>query len=143
MSGPYTILIHLINDTTTTTTIVEQTTWAGTDTIWNSSDTGFKLSMKNSGTSGALRIKTSAGEYFTVATGVHNYKRWCEVLEVADNQALTTGLHANYYKDGDARHKALWAQASEHSVTLKTGRKVGIKFYVAEGSALVANLTYA
>ncbi|KAG2043731.1 Cytolysin/lectin, partial [Suillus americanus] len=38
------------------------------------------LVMDGSGTSGALRFRNGAGEQFVVTRGVHNYKRWCDIV---------------------------------------------------------------
>lgn len=140
----YTLHLRLINDTPDSLSLVEQTFWWGKSTRWSQIDsTGvYVLSMANSGSSGMLRFQTSRGDYFAVAVGVHNYKRWCDVLvDTADDSPLTK-LHPKYYDDKDAKYQALWAQASEFEATAKSGKTVRVKFYQAEGNVLRATVEY-
>ncbi|OBZ78202.1 hypothetical protein A0H81_02578 [Grifola frondosa] len=85
--------------------IVEKTVWhyanGGT---WSEVDGQQVLTMGGSGTSGTLRFKSESGDYFLVALGVHNYKRWCDI--VTDLTSSNTGveIHPTYYQDGGAGH---------------------------------------
>ncbi|KHE80301.1 fungal fruit body lectin [Neurospora crassa] len=141
----YTIHLRLINDTSDSLQLVEQTCWFGHGTRWSQVDsTGvYVLSMNNSGSSGMLRFQNSkGGDYFAVAVGVHNYKRWCDIqVDTADDAPLTK-LHPKYYDEKDAKYKALWAQASEFEAKAKSGKTVRIKFYQAEGNVLRATVEY-
>ena len=140
----YTIHCRVINDTSDSLSLVEQTCWWGKDTRWSQIDsTGVHvLHMGGSGSSGMLRFQTSRGDYFAVAVGVHNYKRWCDVLVDTANDAPLTKWHPKYYDDKDAKYQALWAQAAEFEAKAKSGKTVRIKFYQAEGNVLRATVEY-
>jgi hypothetical protein len=139
----YRINVRIINDTDVHLDVIEKTCWKGAGTAWTKSESGRLLSMNASGTSGMLRLRSSEGEHFAVALGVHNYKRWCDVdVNLSDSQVLT-GLHPAYYNENDNKYKALWAQATEATGTSSKGRKFSITFYVVEGNNLRANLVFA
>ncbi|KAK4135131.1 fungal fruit body lectin [Trichocladium antarcticum] len=138
----YTLQLRIVNDTTDVLTLVEKSCWYGAGTAWTATESGHVLSMNASGSSGMLRFRLGNGKLFSVAVGVHNYKRWCDVQgDIADNQPLTR-THPNYYNDSDPKNKALWAQASEASATAN-GRRVTVSFYQPEGNRLLATVTYA
>ncbi|KAK1782294.1 putative lectin [Copromyces sp. CBS 386.78] len=140
----YTLHLRLINDTSDPLTLVEQTSWWGKNTIWSQTpSTGvYVLSMANSGSSGMLRFQTSKGDFFAIAAGVHNYKRWCDVLVDTGDEAPLTKLHPKYYDDKDSKYQALWAQASEVEAKSKSGKTVRVKFYQPEGNVLRATIEY-
>ncbi|KAK0617608.1 fungal fruit body lectin [Immersiella caudata] len=139
----YRVSLRLINDTNVTLTIIEKTCWKGAGTAWTQSESGHHLSMNSSGSSGMLRLRSSEGEYFSVAVGVHNYKRWCDVdVNLSDSQVLT-GLHPQYYNEKDAKYQALWAQATEKEGVSEKKRKWRVEFYQAEGNELRGNLVFA
>ncbi|KAK3952823.1 putative lectin [Pseudoneurospora amorphoporcata] len=140
----YTLHLRLINDTSDPLTLVEQTSWWGKNTIWSQTpSTGvYVLSMANSGSSGMLRFQTSKGDFFAIAAGVHNYKRWCDVLVDTGDEEPLTKLHPKYYDDKDPKYQALWAQASEVEAESKSGKTVRVKFYQPEGNVLRATIEY-
>ena len=125
--------------------VVEKTVWnfanGGTWTV--ASDVGVHvLTMGGSGTSGTLRfVSPTTGERFLVALGVHNYARWCDIhTDLAENNTGTV-LHPEYYKAGThqtaQREKTLADFATTDSVR---GRKIEVKYVVAEGNNLTANI---
>ncbi|KAJ8507908.1 hypothetical protein ONZ45_g9753 [Pleurotus djamor] len=117
--------------------IVEKTVWnyanGGT---WTEVDGKHVLTMGGSGTSGILRF-AGKDERFTVALGVHNYKRWVDVnVGLATDQTACL-IHKDYYTDGTPRNAAIWKQLSEFKATdSATGRSVAVKYDVAEGNNL-------
>jgi hypothetical protein len=95
--------------------------------------------MGASGTSGALLFQSEDGsERFIVTLGVHNYARWCDVVTglVGHDTALT--ILPDYYdsKRSYMREKTL----SQYSVTSAKGRKVEVKYTVADGHNLKADI---
>ncbi|KAK0640703.1 fruit body lectin [Cercophora newfieldiana] len=137
----YRITVRILNDTDLDLTVIENTCWKGAGTAWTHSDSGYHLSMKGSGTSGMLRLRSSEGEHFSVAVGVHNFKRWCDVdVNLSDSDVLTL-RHPAYYDENNAKWKVLWAQATRAEGTSSKGRKFVIEFKVVDGNNLRANLT--
>jgi hypothetical protein len=133
-------------------TLIEQSCWWGKGTAWSTNTTTtakgatvttYTLSMDASGSSGALRFRTESGTIFSVAIGVHNYKRWSDVqVDLASDNPLTK-LHARYYDDKDELYKKLWAQSPEASGALSSeGHEVKVGFYRTEGHALAGYLAY-
>jgi len=55
------------------------------------------LTMGGSGTSGMLRFKNPKGEQFLVALGVHNYKRWCDIVTDVPLDQTAVDVHPTYY----------------------------------------------
>ncbi|KAG1739395.1 Cytolysin/lectin [Suillus paluster] len=85
------------------------------------------LVMGDSGTSGALRFRNGAGEEFLVTLGVHNYKRWCDV--VTDLGAGETGMkiQPEYYMDSSPRNQMLWKQLADIQRKSAKGTSVEVK----------------
>ena len=119
---------------------VERTNWhyanGGT---WTEANDELTLSMGGSGTSGTLRFQNEAGERFTVALGVHNYVRWCDIVtNLAKDQ---TGLVINpqYYDNKyPNRQRAREAQLAEYSVSNAQGRKITVKYTTVDTQNLKA-----
>ncbi|KAF9545682.1 fruit body lectin [Agrocybe pediades] len=118
--------------------VVEQSAWV--NAAWSDTDGVKKLSITGSGTSGGLRFQCpDTKETFAVYVGVHNFKRWCDiVVDTAENTVTT--LFPEYYKGGTPQDAALWRQAASFSATNSRGRKISINFSVADGNNLVANI---
>jgi hypothetical protein len=135
----YNINLRVINDTADTLTLVEKTC-LNNNITWTSSESGHRLSMPNSGTSGLLRFKTSQGDFFSVLIGVHNYKRWCDI--VVDTTLTGVELHPKYYQEAAPEFQLLWKQLPEISKKTAKGKTITVKYYVADGNALFANLSY-
>ncbi|KAJ7903937.1 fungal fruit body lectin [Mycena leptocephala] len=117
--------------------IVEKTVWnhanGGT---WSESDGEQVLIMGGSGTSGILRFLSDTGEYFLVAIGVHNYKRWCDIVSNITPDMTGATVHPEYYTGGRAfvRERQLASYGGPNA----QGRSLDIKFTVAEGNDLKA-----
>jgi hypothetical protein len=123
--------------------IVEKTNWhyanGGT---WAECNGVHTLTMGGSGTSGMLRFMNNAGEYFLVALGVHNYKRWCDI--VTDAKCSDTGVlvHPTYYENGSpGRGEMLWKQLPRLEKTSAKGTKVTVTFTQGEGNCLQVTIT--
>ena len=122
---------------------VERTVWyyanGGT---WSDQEGIMVLRMGGSGTSGTLRFKdSSTGNIFLVALGVHNYKRWCDIVPDLKDKDTGMQIHPTYYDDKSPRNGMLWKQLDHIEKTDATGLKIAIVFEVKEGNELYATLT--
>ena len=120
--------------------VVEKTVWhyanGGT---WSEADGVLTLTMGGSGTSGVLRFKSDKGELITVAVGVHNYKRWCDVVTGLKTNETALVINGQYYSNG-GRDYQREKQLAEYSVTSAAGTKFEVKYTVADGNNLAANI---
>lgn len=115
--------------------VVEKTVWndAGSG-FWTEVDGKHTLTMGGSGTSGTLR--------FLVVVGVHNYRRWTDV--VADLTSDQTGMVINpeYYGGGTRTH-GTWEQTlTTHEVHNAWGRRLAVTWFVGEGNDLRASVCF-
>ncbi|BBN00408.1 hypothetical protein MPTK1_1g28930 [Marchantia polymorpha subsp. ruderalis] len=78
--------------------IVEKTNWSGS--TWSDVDGEQFLIMETSGKSGMLRLKNHAGDVFIVALGVHNYKRWCDIVVNQKSNQTSVDILPTYYSSG-------------------------------------------
>ncbi|CCA75796.1 hypothetical protein PIIN_09784 [Serendipita indica DSM 11827] len=110
---------------------------------WTSTSDTYVLNMTGSGTSGSLRLEADTGERIIAVFGVHNYKRWCDIVTALTPADSGTKLLPEWYVEGTDRGKVKWSQLAEYSVTSTAprARKYSIKYVVADGNNLVANLT--
>lgn len=125
--------------------IVEKTVWKfANGGTWSEADGEQTLSMGGSGTSGTLRFMNPDGDYFLVALGVHNYKRWCDI--VVDINSSNTGveIHPTYYTEESSgpRGQMLWKQlASLEKASSKGGVQVKVEYYKEEANTYWATIT--
>ena len=120
--------------------IVEQTVWhyanGGT---WSEANGALTLTQGGSGTSGVIRFLSDKGERITVAVGVHNYKRWCDVVTGLKPDETALVINGQYYNNG-GRDYVREKQLAQYSVTSTVGTKVEVVYTVAEGNNLKANV---
>jgi len=118
--------------------IVEKTVWNyANGGSWGELNGQQVFTMGGSGTSGTLRFQNDSGENFIVAMGVHNYKRWCDiVMDLRNNQTGVT-INPEYYGDRSAVREK---QLSTFEARSAVGRNVEINFTVADGNNLCANI---
>ena len=123
-------------------TIVEKTVWhyanGGT---WSNTDSIQTLHMNGSGTSGALRFNNAAGEQFLVLLGVHNYKRWCDIVTDLAPGDTNMKIQPDYYSETNPRYDMLWEQLDQIEKKSAKGTTVNVKYVEAEGDSLVVHLT--
>ncbi|KAF8452858.1 lectin [Boletus edulis BED1] len=105
---------------------------------WSEANGAETLTMGGSGTSGVLRFKSDK-ELITVAVGVHNYKRWCDVVTGLKPDETALVINPQYYNNGP-RAYVREKQLAEYSVTSVAGTKVEVKYTVAEGNNLQADI---
>ncbi|KAB8067575.1 fungal fruit body lectin [Aspergillus leporis] len=94
--------------------------------------------MGGSGTSGILRFKSSCGETFTVALGIHNYNVWCDAQVNLRDDETAVKMHPEYYNRGslsDQAHSGIFKGT-------KNANCVGISFTQTDGNQLPAVLYY-
>ncbi|KAF2260527.1 fruit body lectin, partial [Lojkania enalia] len=135
----YTINLSIKKDDNDTLSVVEKTCWyysGGAD--WTEREGHHILSLKASGTSGMLRFRTSTGESFCLAVGVHNYSRWCDIIVDAGDDDTAVRIHPAYYSESNPRNQMLWNQLSSLERTTATGRTLTIKFFRDDGHELFA-----
>ncbi|KAF3917921.1 hypothetical protein ABW20_dc0109224 [Dactylellina cionopaga] len=121
---------------------VEKTVWnyaqGGT---WTDSNGTLLLTMGGSGTCGSLRFTSDSGENFIVTLGVHNYKRWGDIVT---NLGADTGVIITPQYYDDVKHKdrcsAREKQLSSYNVSNNKGRKYALEYSVAEGQNLKCNI---
>ncbi|KAF8066958.1 lectin 2a [Lyophyllum atratum] len=138
----YNIRVHVVNNTTATIKNIERTVWyyanGGT---WIEDDQIFILNINGSGTSGTLRfMDTDTGEVFLAAVGVHNYKRWCDIITDLKDKDTSMEIHPTYYNSG-TRGGMLWKQLDSIEKTSATGKKISLKYNVADGNKLSVYIT--
>ncbi|CAL1698072.1 unnamed protein product [Somion occarium] len=121
-------------------TTVEKTVWnyanGGT---WSEVGEKQVLTMGGSGTSGILRFN-SGSEYFIVALGVDNSKRWVDVATGLTSSQTATDAHKDYYTGGTTRAAVREKQLDKFDVKSATGRQIQVKYTVAEGNNLAADI---
>ncbi|KAG0696919.1 lectin 2b [Suillus ampliporus] len=139
----YTIAVRIVDASASDPgfKLVEKTVWhyanGGT---WSNTDSIETLVMGGSGTSGSLRFRNGAGEEFLVTLGVHNYKRWCDV--VTDLATGDTGMkiQPEYYMDSNPRNQMLWKQLADLQRKSAKGTSVEIKYVKEEGNTFVVHI---
>ncbi|KAH0831303.1 lectin [Lanmaoa asiatica] len=123
--------------------IVEQTCWNyANGCTWSESNGIITLTMGGSGTSGVIRFMSDKGERITIAVGVHNYKRWCDVVTGLAPKDTGIVINGQYYNNG-GRDYMREKQLSEYSVTSTVGTKIGVAYTVTEGNNLQADIIFA
>ena len=109
---------------------------------WSEVNGEHVLTMYTSGTCGTLRFKSDTGLNIVFAVGVHNYKRWCDIVGRLDNNASGTTIQAEYYNSG-GRASQREKQTASHSGENENDGKVSIQYTVAEGNNLKAYILLA
>ncbi|KZP28835.1 lectin [Athelia psychrophila] len=121
--------------------VVEQTVFhyanGGT---WDTVEGQKLLTMGGSGTSGTIRFLSENGqEGFIVALGVHNYKRWCDVITNLKSDETGVLINPQYYNNG-GRDYQREKQLVSYSVKNAKGREIGVKFTTDSGNDLRCNI---
>ncbi|PPQ83808.1 hypothetical protein CVT25_001024 [Psilocybe cyanescens] len=119
---------------------VEQTVWnyanGGT---WTETNEQRTLTMGGSGTSGTIRFVADNGENFIVALGVHNYKRWCDIVTNLTGEQTGTVINPEYYNGGKRAYQRE-KQLATYSVSNSEGRKFTVTYTNSDGHELAANI---
>lgn len=109
------------------------------DHEWSEKQGCHVLSMGGSGTSGMLRLKSRSGDAFCLAIGIHNHKRWCDIVVDLEDESTAQSIHPGYYRPGGADE--LWQQLSEVTKTTARGVELKLEFTKKEGTYLFATFT--
>ena len=122
--------------------IVEKTVWQyANGGTWSESNGEQVLTMGGSGTSGTLRFVADNGENFIVALGVHNYKRWCDIVTNLSNQQTGVIINPEYYDSKyPDREAAREKQLASYNVKNAKGRNFAVNFTKGDGNDLKANI---
>src|SRR5712675_1459229 len=118
--------------------VVEQTVWhyanGGT---WDHVDGAYVLNMGGSGTCGSLRFLSNTGENFIITLGVHNYKRWGDIVtNLASDQTgviITPQYYSNAHRDREQQRER---QLTTYNVSNANGRNIKFDYTVTEGKDL-------
>jgi hypothetical protein len=95
------------------------------------------LKMIGSGTSGSLRLQSDTGESFIVTLGVHNYKRWGDIVTNLTTKQTGCIINPEYYNSQyPDRVRQREKQLSAYSVSNLQGRKFSLEYTKAEGNDL-------
>ncbi|TFK64322.1 fungal fruit body lectin [Pluteus cervinus] len=118
--------------------VVERTNWYYANCrTWFKQDEKHILTMM--GGSGSLRFVTDTGENFIAAFGVHNYKRWGDIVtNLTNNQ---TGVVVNPQYDSQADREAVRdRQLASYDAANAKGRNFAINYSGADVNQLVADV---
>ena len=123
--------------------VVEETVWnyanGGT---WGHVNGAYVLTMGGSGTCGSLRFASDTGENFIVTLGVHNYKRWGDIVTNLKNNETGVIITPQYYSDSHKdRERQREAQLTSYSVPNIHGRKFSLDYTVVDGHNLKVKIT--
>ncbi|KAF8477637.1 fungal fruit body lectin [Russula ochroleuca] len=118
--------------------VVEETVWKyANGGTWGEVDGTHVLSMGGSGTSGSLRFVSDTGENFIVTLGVHNYKRWGDIITNLTNEETGVIITPQYYNnDKPDRERQREKQLTTFSVKNNKGRNFTFDYTVTEGNDL-------
>jgi len=142
-TGPYTIAIRVYQTNPDNYfQITEKTAWhyanGGT---WSENNGIHILTQGGSGTSGSLRFVGKNGEAFVLTVGVHNYKRWGDIVTNLKTNETALVINPQYYSaEHKDREKVRESQNIGHTVKNAQGRQVQVTYTVTEGQNLEANL---
>ncbi|KZP31629.1 lectin [Athelia psychrophila] len=107
---------------------------------WDSVEEQKLLTMGGSGTSGTIRFVSVDGkESFIVALGVHNYKRWCDVVTNLKDDQTGVLINPQYYNNG-GRDYQREKQLASYNIKNAKGREIGVKFTKDDGNDLKCNI---
>jgi Fungal fruit body lectin len=118
--------------------VVEKTAWG----TWTEVDGAHVLTMSNSGSCGSLRFVSDTDEAFIVTLGVHNYKRWGDIVtKFATNEHTGIIVTPQYY---DSQHSnrvsQRQSQATTYNVRNDKGRNFAFIYREAEGNNLKVDI---
>ncbi|KAF8999150.1 fungal fruit body lectin [Cyathus striatus] len=120
--------------------VVEKTVWKyANGGTWDEVNGQHVLNMGGSGTSGTLRFVADNGENFIVAVGVHNYKRWGDIVTNLSNEQTGVVINPEYYSVKE-REQARERQLVSYNVKNAKGRNFAVTYTVAEGNDLQCNV---
>ena len=125
--------------------VVEKTVWKyANGGTWDEVAGYHVLKMGGSGTSGSLRLLSNMGESFVVTLGVHNCKRWGDIVTNLRNDETACIINSEYYSSNcPYRVAAREGQLCAYEVSDFRGRKYSLVYTVTEGNDLKARVVIA
>ena len=122
--------------------VVEETVWKyANGGTWSHVGGTHVLTMGGSGTCGSLRFVSDTGENFIVTLGVHNYKRWGDIVTNLSSDQTGVIITPQYYSDKNPDREAQReAQLVSYNVKNAKGRNFAFDYTVTEGNNLKVNI---
>jgi hypothetical protein len=127
--------------------VVEKTVWnfanGGT---WSNVDGRHVLKMSGSGTSGALRLLSNTGKGCIITLGVHDDKRWGDIIPNLKDDQTACVINPQYYSMDNAdrdRVEQRKRQLKTYEVADFQGRKFSFEYVVTEGKDLTVRVVIA
>ena len=122
--------------------VVEETVWNyANGGSWAEVNGARVLTMGGSGTCGSLRFASDTGENFIATLGVHNYKRWGDIVTNLTPDQTGVIITPQYYSDQHRdREQQREKQLSSYNVKNVKGRNFAINYTVADGNNLKCNI---
>ncbi|KAH9171894.1 fungal fruit body lectin [Lactarius sanguifluus] len=125
--------------------VVEKTVWnLANGGTWSEVDGCNELEINDTGTSGALRLLSDKGQGCIITLGVHNYKRWGDIITNLKQDQTACVINPQYYsKDHPNMEKQRERQLTSYETTDLQGRKFSFEYVVADGSELTVRVIIA
>jgi hypothetical protein len=132
--APYVIRVNIIQTSSDLYSIVEKTNYG--NGTWSEYGNEQILNMPGSGVSGMLRFKSYQGDsFFLVALGVHNYKRWCDIVVDHTPGDTCMDIHPQYYNSGP-KSEMLWKQLAHLEKSTPTDVKIAVNYHKDDDNLL-------
>jgi Fungal fruit body lectin len=121
--------------------IVEKTCWKYGGVTWGEVNGTHVLTMDSSGSSGSLRFVSDTGENFIVTLGVHDNKRWGDIVTNLTDEQTGVVVTSEYY-DSESPYRVAQRnnQLPTYSVANNRGRTFWFTYTVTNGHNLVVNI---
>jgi hypothetical protein len=135
----YTITARIYQcDTNTSFRVVEKTVWKyANGGTWSEVDGAHVLTMGGSGTCGSLRLVSDTSESCIVTLGVHNYRRWGDIVTNLSSDQTGVVIMPEYYSDEHPdKERQRWKQLTAYNVNSAGGHSFAFKYTVADGNHL-------
>lgn len=109
---------------------------------WVDHNEGMSLKMAQSGTSGILVMRSTNQELFTIAFGVHNWRRWLDLkINLTDPIDMHTILN-KYYETGTDESAVRWRTPSSMEHTTSKGNTIRVVFTSRFAAGMTATVYY-
>jgi hypothetical protein len=122
--------------------VVEKTVWKyANGGTWAEVNGAHVLTMCGSGTSGSLRFVSDTCENFIITLGVHNYKRWGDIVTNLTDEQTGIIINPEYYSnDHPHREQQRERQLTTCHVANAKCRNFSFHYTATEGNCLKVNV---
>ncbi|KAH9953090.1 fungal fruit body lectin [Russula dissimulans] len=104
---------------------------------WSEVNGAYVLTMGGSGTSGSLRFVSDTEENFILTLGIHNYRRWGDIVTDLTPEQTAKVINAQYYNSAyPSKAEKLWAQLTNYQTSNAKGRTFKFIYTALEGEEL-------